>query len=184
MFKRDSLVWRAGFAAGLFAYAAGCAAARVYQWVDPASGSIHMSAAPPPWYRSPRPGPRVQVLDDGRVVDDTGIKLSPAIDAALRRYAERKFETQREAEALARVRAATEQREARAAAKKRAERLAEEARTREVAKASAAQAPGPPTAGEAAKLSPAAVEHLKALLEEYDRLANAASAGQAKSTKN
>ena len=38
------------------------AQAQLYRWVDPESGSVKLSNAPPPWYRDERPGPAVQVI--------------------------------------------------------------------------------------------------------------------------
>ena len=42
--------------------AAADAQAQLYRWVDPESGSVKLSNAPPPWYRDERPGPAVQVI--------------------------------------------------------------------------------------------------------------------------
>lgn len=53
----------------------GAAHARMYQWVDPDSGTTQLSGKPPAWYRSGDAGPRVFVFDKGRVIDDTGIPL-------------------------------------------------------------------------------------------------------------
>lgn len=60
------------------------AAARMYQWVDPSTGITQLSGKPPPWYRSGVGGPRVFVFEQGRIIDDTGIKV-PATDRELLR---------------------------------------------------------------------------------------------------
>ncbi|MGK0298958.1 MAG: hypothetical protein ACI9XC_002583 [Gammaproteobacteria bacterium] len=52
-------------------------AARMYQWIDPDTSTTQLSGKPPHWYRSAESGPRVVVYDNGRVIDDTGIELSP-----------------------------------------------------------------------------------------------------------
>ena len=46
--------------------------ARMYQWVDPDTGTTQLSGKPPAWYRSFEGGPRVFVFDNGKVIDDTG----------------------------------------------------------------------------------------------------------------
>ncbi len=59
-------------------------AARMYQWVDPRSGTVQLSGAPPAWYRGSQAGPRVFVFENGRLVDDTARVVEPAQAAALR----------------------------------------------------------------------------------------------------
>ena len=54
------------------------AAARMYQWLDPHTGRVQLSGAPPAWYRGGTAGPRVLVFDDGELVDDTAIGVSEA----------------------------------------------------------------------------------------------------------
>ena len=61
--------------------------ARMYQWVDPDSGTTQLSGMPPAWYRSDEKGPRVFVFENGQVVDDTGIAVSDAERERLRRDA-------------------------------------------------------------------------------------------------
>jgi hypothetical protein len=48
----------------------------MYQWVDPETGTTHLSGKPPSWYRSTEGGPRVFVFNRGKAVDDTGIDIS------------------------------------------------------------------------------------------------------------
>lgn len=69
--------------------------ARVYQWVSPQTGTVQLSGEPPSWYRSGRGGPRVWVLDSGRLVDDTSIALSVEQNAALREKAFAEVEARR-----------------------------------------------------------------------------------------
>ncbi|MCG3202932.1 MAG: hypothetical protein NFCOHLIN_02818 [Gammaproteobacteria bacterium] len=67
---------------------AACAAlpaqARMYQWVNPQSGRTQMSGKPPAWYRSDKPGPRVFVFENGRLIDDTARAVGIEERAALR----------------------------------------------------------------------------------------------------
>ncbi|MGH8657704.1 MAG: hypothetical protein ACREV4_04260 [Gammaproteobacteria bacterium] len=45
--------------------------ARMYQWVNAESGSTQLSGKPPSWYRGVGHGPRVIVVEKGKIVDDT-----------------------------------------------------------------------------------------------------------------
>jgi len=58
--------------------------ARMYQWVDPDTGTTQLSGKPPPWYRSTGTGPRVFVFENGQLIDDTGIALSEVESERLR----------------------------------------------------------------------------------------------------
>ena len=78
------------------------AEARMYQWIDPVTGSIQMAGKPPAWYRSSWSGPRVRVLENGQLIDDTAIEVSEDEMLALREEAFRQFENQ-ELEALKRL---------------------------------------------------------------------------------
>lgn len=60
------------------------AAARMYQWVNPETGHTQMSGKPPAWYRGTAGGPRVQVFENGKLVDDTAHAVSDAERTALR----------------------------------------------------------------------------------------------------
>lgn len=60
------------------------AAARMYQWRSPATGTTQLSGTPPAWYRTVEGGPRVYVFDANRLVDDTGIAVSDEQRRALR----------------------------------------------------------------------------------------------------
>jgi hypothetical protein len=61
--------------------------ARMYQWIDPDTGTTQLSGKPPAWYRSAENGPRVIVFEKGRVVDDTNISVSGSLQEELRRQA-------------------------------------------------------------------------------------------------
>lgn len=50
--------------------------ARMYQWVDPDTGTTQLSGKPPAWYRSGRVGPRIFVFENGQIIDDTDVVLS------------------------------------------------------------------------------------------------------------
>lgn len=77
--------------------AAAASAERMYQWVDPDTGTTHLSGKPPVWYRGVEAGPRVFVFDKDRIVDDTGIKLSETERDRLRQEALIDAEALREA---------------------------------------------------------------------------------------
>lgn len=52
-------------------------AARMYQWVDPQTGTVQLAGQPPPWLTRGEPGPRVRVFEHGRVIDDTAYAPRP-----------------------------------------------------------------------------------------------------------
>lgn len=60
------------------------ASARMYQWIDSATGTVQLSGSAPAWYRNARPGPRVFVFENGRLVDDTARPLPPTAGAMTR----------------------------------------------------------------------------------------------------
>ncbi len=78
-----SIVIRALYAT-LLLLVATTAWARMYQWVDPRSGTVQLSGSPPAWYRGTQAGPRVFVFENGRLVDDTARAVEPDEAAALR----------------------------------------------------------------------------------------------------
>lgn len=61
--------------------------ARMYQWVEPDTGTTQLSGKPPSWYRSSDEGPRVLVFEKGRLVDDTSISVSQEARRDLRKRA-------------------------------------------------------------------------------------------------
>lgn len=63
------------------------AEARMYQWTNPESGNVQLAGAPPAWYRSANPGPRVLVFDNGELIDDTAVPVAEEQRVALRNAA-------------------------------------------------------------------------------------------------
>ncbi len=51
------------------------AADRLYQWIDPHTGTTQLSGRPPAWYRADAAGPRVFVFERGLLVDDSSVRL-------------------------------------------------------------------------------------------------------------
>jgi len=45
---------------------------------------VQLSGSPPAWYRSPAPGPRVLVFDNGQLVDDTAVVVAEDLRQSLR----------------------------------------------------------------------------------------------------
>jgi hypothetical protein len=73
--------------------------ARMYQWLDPASGTTQLSGTPPTWYRSAEGGPRTCGIEKGQIIDDTAIKISDEQRNLLRQRAYLKVEEDRTAAA-------------------------------------------------------------------------------------
>ncbi len=87
--------------------------AQMYQWADPESGTTQLSGKPPAWYRSVEGGPRVFVFNRGKIVDDTGIKVSDEQRTSLRtkafvRAEEDRIAAQKKAMEAAKLKAAME----------------------------------------------------------------------------
>lgn len=87
--------------------------AHMYQWTDPESGTTQLSGKPPAWYRSVEGGPRVFVFYRGKIVDDTGIKISDEQRISLRTKAfinaeEDRIAAQQKATEAAKLKAAME----------------------------------------------------------------------------
>lgn len=76
--------------------------ARMYQWLDAETGTTQLSGKPPTWYRSDQSGPRIFVFDGGKIVDDTGIKVSEEHRELLR---QRAYDIAAEESILARAKA-------------------------------------------------------------------------------
>lgn len=156
------------------------AAARMYQWVNPETGSVQLSGTPPSWYRSDQPGPRVRVFSNGRLIDDTSLAVTDAQREALRDAAFRELEERRELEALRRLEHTVE----REAAREDRDRLRREQEQRlaaadEEAAGGGEKAEGEqPAAGDAPEdLDPETIERLKEIVSEWDRL-NLGAPGQ------
>ena len=47
----------------------------MYQWTDPATGTVQLSGTAPAWYRNMADGPRVFVFDNGELIDDTAVQV-------------------------------------------------------------------------------------------------------------
>lgn len=76
---------------------------RMYQWVDPQSGTPYLSSNPPSWYRTPQTGPRVLVFENGRIVDDTAEQVGSGTARGLRDEAARSREARERRERLRRA---------------------------------------------------------------------------------
>lgn len=63
------------------------AEARMYQWVNPDSGRTQFSGQPPAWYRAATGGPRVFVFENGKLIDDTAVRVSEEHRMLLRQEA-------------------------------------------------------------------------------------------------
>jgi len=74
-------------------------AGRMYQWVDPDTGTPYLAGSPPAWYRSVEGGPRVQVFEDGKLVDDTSWRADDQRQRDLREQALAVERDRQEAEA-------------------------------------------------------------------------------------
>ncbi len=163
--------FRAWAAAAALAVAASPAAARMYQWVSPATGRMQLSGEPPAWYRAARDGPRVWVFENGSLVDDTAIALPRGQREELREAAFEASEERQRAEALRRLERAARR-------EQRMQEEAERAAQREQAAAAGAEATTPPQAARGAgaaataaggPLDEATVERLKAIIRDFDR---------------
>lgn len=156
------------------------ASARMYEWVNPASGRVQLSGTPPTWYRSVTAGPRVRVFDDGALVDDTSIELSAGENGALREFAMAKAAERRQLEALRQLEVAT-QRQAtlnEARARDAESLLAQADRRRERDEEAALPSPAAMDTGMSARdadldlppgLDLQTIERLKSLISEFDR---------------
>jgi hypothetical protein len=145
------------------------AAARMYQWLDSASGNVRLSGDPPPWYRGDRPGPRTLVFENGRIIDDTAIILPRDEREALRQSAFEEVDFRREQDAVKKLERAA----------LREERRQKEARTAELERlrSQVQESAQPATAGqkqEAAAdvvqdLDAEMVDRLKSIVSEWDK---------------
>ena len=147
------------------------ASARMYQWRDPNSESIQFSGEPPAWYRNSGAGPRVRVFVDGKLVDDTNIRLSPEDDQSMRDIAFRAVQEEQQLEAIKRL-----ERTAR-----REDRRREQARRQAMRAQAKTEVPEPTEALPEAlpdvlpeSLDPEMIERLKSIISDYDRANDAA----------
>jgi len=140
------------------------AVARMYQWDDPDTGTPQLSGKPPYWYRGDESGPRVYVIDDGRVIDDTAVKVTDAQRRQLREAAFLRAE-QDEAQFKAKLEEAERLKQQRDANR-------EEALAAEPAATPPAGEVPPVEAAPAAEPDPAAAEGdaMRALVVEWERI--------------
>lgn len=59
-----------------FVFCTALVEARMYQWVNPSTGTSQLSGNPPAWYRSEAGGPRVLVFENNKLVDDTSVDVT------------------------------------------------------------------------------------------------------------
>lgn len=154
----------------LLLVASTAAGARMYEWQDPLSKSVQFSGQPPAWYRSPEGGPRVRVYDGGKLVDDTGIRLSLEDNRSMREQAFRALEEEQQIAAIKRLERAA-RREDNRREQDRREALKAEA---EAEQSDISEAP-PEVLPES--LDPDEVRRLKDILAEFDRTTGGSSIG-------
>lgn len=145
-------------------FASFAAQARLYQWVSPQTGNVHFSGAPPAWYRSGKPGPRVLVYDNGYLIDDTAIALPARRREALREEAFQALaEQQRREQARQAALAGLEQ----AAAREQARRAKGEAgaKTQPERQAQKSAAAG---SSDTQPLDAKTIQRLKSIISEWD----------------
>ena len=139
------------------------ASARMYVWVSGQSGSVEMSGTPPAWYRSDLGGPRIQVFENGSLIDDTAIALSARHDEELRDAAFIEFEQRKQAEAIKRLeRAARRERLRMEEADRLGEFRSEESEEFETAKAEADPEELPE------ELDQSMIDRLKNIINQWD----------------
>lgn len=140
----------------LFVLASTPVAARMYQWDDPDTGTPQLSGKPPWWYRGDEPGPRVFVIENGKVVDDTSVAVPDAQRQLLRQEA-----FQRAEDDEARFRAKLEE----------AQRMRSGQSAEPDVAAVPEQAPATETAeAEPVDASAAEADSMRALVEEWERI--------------
>ncbi len=140
----------------VFISLSGMANARMYQWIDAHSGTPQLSGGPPVWYRSTHPGPRVVVFEDGRLLDDTALKVTPERRKALREAAYREYDERKQLGELKRLEQLA-RREESLRRRAQAEKGAEEAKTED-------QAEETPE-----NMDQATIDRLKALISSFDK---------------
>jgi signal transduction histidine kinase len=148
----------------LLALLAPVAEARVYQWQNPASGTVEFSGTPPAWYRSGEGGPRILVYQNGLLLDDTAVAVDPMLGDELREAAFQEFERRQEEEALKRLERAARRERARLAELERAQTEVvslESGEQRSPLEAAVEEVPE--------NLDAQVVERLKTLLQAWDR---------------
>jgi hypothetical protein len=137
------------------------AAARMYQWQNPSTGSVQFAGVPPAWYRSPEGGPRVLVFESGKLVDDTAIELAPNENQEMREAAFRDLEQRQQQEAIKRLE--------RAAFREAARRAEAERQTEQPDAGLESQTTEAPPEVLPESLDAAMVDRLKSIISDYDR---------------
>jgi len=141
--------------------------ARMYQWISPTSQQTQLSGIPPAWYRSEAGGPRVQVFEQGNLIDDTKIALPPSQREDLRDAAFNELQQRQQAEALRRLelvarRSALKEKEDEI----RTERVAAEKAERQ---AKQLQEKDQAASGIEENVDAAMIDRLKSLIGQFDR---------------
>ena len=145
------------------------AAARMYQWLDSASGNVRLSGDPPPWYRSDRAGPRTLVFENGRIIDDTAIALPRDDREALRESAFEEVDFRREQEAVKKLERAALREERRQQAAQAAELERFRSQVQEAPQPAAGRQTRETVADTTEGLDAEMVERLKSVLSDWDR---------------
>ncbi|MEM7254001.1 MAG: hypothetical protein AAF493_21490 [Pseudomonadota bacterium] len=141
--------------------------ARMYQWINPQTGSTQLSGSPPAWYRSGLPGPRVLVFENGVLIDDTAVPVNFEQENRLRERATSEEEARELAE-LRRIEAVNRERaEARAARDAAREDVAVSAETEPSAGPEVVEPEVVEEVEEA--LTPDLISRMKALIQQFDR---------------
>lgn len=146
------------------------AAARMYEWTNPRSGSVQYAGVPPAWYRSPEGGPRVRVYEGGALIDDTAIELSEDENREMRDSAFAALEQRQQLDAIKRLERAARREGARQEEARRQAALARGETLPEDAEQPPPEAPD--------VLDAAMVERLKAIISAYDRTAGSPAPSQ------
>lgn len=145
------------------------AEARMYQWVNPQSGHTQLSGRPPAWYRSGEQGPRVFVLENGKVIDDTSVPVGEEQRVLLREDAFRVYGEEAAARRSAVTEAATEQPGEQAAAEEGGITVPAQRAVNQDFGAGTASAEAVPPAAPASESPDEAIARLKSIIELYDR---------------
>lgn len=137
------------------------AEARMYQWVNPNSGTVQLSGSPPSWYRNDEGGPRILVFDGGHLIDDTAIEISDGERQALREDASHALDDHTSLEALGQLNRIALRQDV------SSDRGQEGDEKQEMVEAIAGQQPG--------VLDKVTIEELKAIIGEWDKRNNTAT---------
>ena len=129
--------------------------ARMYQWVNPQTGTVQFAGDPPPWYRSHEGGARVLVFEKGKIIDDTAIAVPGERGEVLRQEAFEESDERKRLQALKKLEQAARRQAARQAAEE---------------EMVASEAPGEEEAAEPTDRQ--TIEQLKEIIQQWDRQAS------------